>query len=95
MRKGSKLVNPTWTNPRTGQFFPADDPENPIGEYWMGLRGMDDTNVGERGFGIHGTIEPESIGTDSSMGCVRLRDGEIDMIYAVMAEGISTIDVHH
>ena len=40
-------------------------------------------------------IEPESIGTDSSMGCVRLRDGEIDMIYAVMAEGVSTIDVHH
>ena len=95
VRKGSKLVNPTWTNPRTGQFFPADDPENPIGEYWMGLRGIDDTNAGERGFGIHGTIEPESIGTDSSMGCVRLRDGEIDMIYAVMAEGVSTVNVHH
>ena len=94
VRKGSKLVNPTWTNPRTGQFFPADDPENPIGEFWMGLRGMDETNSGERGFGIHGTIEPDSIGTDSSMGCVRLRDGEIDMIYAVMAEGVSTVDVH-
>lgn len=94
VRKGSKLVNPTWTNPRTGQFYPADDPENPIGEYWMGLRGIDETNGGERGFGIHGTIDPESIGTDSSMGCVRLRDGEIDMIYAVMAEGVSTIDVH-
>lgn len=94
VRKGSKLVNPTWTNPRTGQFYPADDPENPIGEYWMGLRGMDEANGGERGFGIHGTIHPGSIGTDSSMGCVRLRDGEIDMIYAVMAEGVSTIDVH-
>ena len=94
VRKGSKIVNPTWTNPRTGEFYPADDPENPIGEYWMGLRGIDDTNVGERSFGIHGTIDPGSIGINSSMGCVRLRDGEIDMIYAVMAEGVSTIDVH-
>lgn len=93
VRKGQKIVNPTWTNPRTGEFYPADDPENPIGEYWLGLEGLDSTNKGERGFGIHGTIEPESIGTDSSMGCVRLRDGEIDTIYALMSEGVSTIDV--
>ena len=93
VRKGQKIVNPTWTNPRTGEFYPADDPENPIGEYWLGLEGLDATNKGERGFGIHGTIEPDSIGTDSSMGCVRLRDGEIDTIYALMAEGVSTIDV--
>jgi LysM repeat protein len=93
VQKGRKLVNPTWTNPRTGEFYPADDPENPIGEYWVGLKGLDPANIDERGFGIHGTIEPESIGTNSSMGCVRLRDGEIDMIYAVLAEGASTIDV--
>lgn len=93
VRKGQKIVNPTWTNPRTGEFYPADDPENPIGEYWLGLEGLDATNKGERGFGIHGTIEPESIGTDSSMGCVRLRDGEIDTIYALMSEGVSTLDV--
>ncbi|MDG2094557.1 MAG: L,D-transpeptidase family protein [Phycisphaerales bacterium] len=93
VRKGQKIVNPTWTNPRTGEFYPSDDPENPIGEYWLGLEGLDATNKGERGFGIHGTIEPESIGTDSSMGCVRLRDGEIDTIYALMSEGVSTLDV--
>lgn len=93
VRKGHKIVNPTWINPRTGEFYPADDPENPIGEFWMGLQGIDATNSGERGFGIHGTIDPGSIGTDSSLGCVRLQDGEIDMIYAVMAEGVSTIDV--
>ena len=93
VRKGQKIVNPTWTNPRTGEFYPADDPENPIGEYWLGLEGLDATNKGERGFGIHGTIEPESIGTDSSMGCVRLRDGEIDTIYALMSDNTSTLDV--
>ena len=93
VRKGHKLVNPMWTNPHTGEFYPADDPKNPIGEYWMGLKGLDATNSGERSFGIHGTIEPESIGMDSSMGCIRLQDGEIDMIYAVMAEGVSTIDI--
>jgi lipoprotein-anchoring transpeptidase ErfK/SrfK len=93
VQRGRKLVNPTWTNPRTGEFYPADDPENPIGEYWMGLQGLDSVNSGERGFGIHGTIEPDSIGTDSSMGCVRLRDGEIDVIYEALAEGVSTIHV--
>ena len=93
VQRGRKLVNPTWTNPRTGEFYPADDPENPIGEYWMGLQGLDSVNAGERGFGIHGTIEPDSIGTDSSMGCVRLRDGEIDVVYEALAEGVSTIHV--
>ncbi|MCH2132523.1 MAG: L,D-transpeptidase family protein [Phycisphaerales bacterium] len=93
VKKGRKVVNPTWVNPQTGEFYPADDPDNPLGEYWLGLAGLDPTNRDERSFGIHGTIEPDTIGTDASMGCIRLRDGEIDMVYAVLAEGVSTVDV--
>ncbi len=37
VRPASKLINPAWSNPRTGDRFAADDPANPIGEHWIGL----------------------------------------------------------
>ncbi len=91
VRRNSKLVNPPWTNPRTREHYAANDPDNPIGEFWLGLEGIDDHNQQEAGFGIHGTIDPGSIGRNESMGCVRMRTGEIDMIYEVLTEGVSTI----
>ena len=94
VRRNSKLVNPPWTNPRTREHYAANDPENPIGEFWLGLEGIDDHNQQEAGFGIHGTIDPASIGRNESMGCVRMRTGEIDMIYEVFTEGVSTIWVN-
>ncbi|MDP7071232.1 MAG: hypothetical protein QF561_07800, partial [Phycisphaerales bacterium] len=40
VRRGGKMVNPSWTNPRTGERFAAADPNNPIGEFWIGLDGI-------------------------------------------------------
>lgn len=91
VRQHSKLINPPWTNPRSREHFTANDPNNPIGEYWVGLEGMEGHNQQEAGFGLHGTIEPQSIGRNESMGCVRMRDGEIDVLYEVMTEGVSTL----
>ena len=91
VRTHSKLVNPPWTNPRTREHFAANDPDNPIGEYWLGLEGIDEHNRQEAGFGLHGTIDPGSIGRNESMGCVRMRSGEIDVLYEVMTEGVSTL----
>ncbi len=85
------MKNPSWTNPRTGEQFGADDPKNPIGEYWIGLDGIDQNNLQERGFGIHGTIEPDSIGQDRSMGCVRLADADIALVYEMLTEGNSVV----
>ncbi|MEO1583841.1 MAG: L,D-transpeptidase family protein [Planctomycetota bacterium] len=90
VRPQSKLINPTWRNPRTGEFFGADNPENPIGERWVGLEGTGDA-AGEEGMGIHGTIEPGSIGRDASMGCVRLVDGDVDVVYECLEEQISEV----
>ena len=61
VRPNSKLVNPEWINPRDGTRYTADDALNPIGEYWMGLEGTDEANRDMAGYGIHGTVEPESI----------------------------------
>jgi len=91
VRPHSKLVNPPWTNPRTREHFTANDPGNPIGEFWLGLEGIEDHNRQEAGFGIHGTIDPNSIGHDESMGCVRLPEGDIDVVYEVLTEGVSTV----
>ncbi|MCH2142568.1 MAG: L,D-transpeptidase family protein [Phycisphaerales bacterium] len=91
VRRGGKMANPSWTNPRTGERFGADDPLNPIGEYWIGLDGIDANNLQERGFGIHGTIEPDSIGRDESMGCVRLGDADIALVYELLTEGNSIV----
>ncbi len=92
VRPASKLINPVWRNPRTGEFFAADDPKNPIGEHWVGLEGTGEiANV--EGYGIHGTIEPESIGRDASMGCVRLADGDVAVIYECLEESVSEVHI--
>lgn len=93
VRQGSKLVNPAWTNPRTGESFSADDPKNPIGERWIGLDGADPGNRDKSGYGIHGTIEPRSIGREMSMGCIRLGDDDVALVYELLAEGGSTVEV--
>lgn len=91
VRPKSKLINPEWKNPRTGEHFAADDPKNPIGERWIGLLGVEAHNQGFKGIGIHGTVEPESIGKQASMGCVRMGDRDVEMIYELLTEPNSTI----
>jgi len=90
---GRKVVNPDWRNPRTGEYYEADDPENPIGEYWLALKGTGPNTEDEQGYGIHGTIEPDSIGDRRSMGCVRLRSEDIKRFYHMMQGGASTVQI--
>ncbi len=89
----SKLVNPEWTNPRTNEVFSRDDPKNPLGERWIGLTGIAGDAVGQPSYGIHGTIEPETIGTNASMGCIRLADQDIVDVYNMLYESRSKVQV--
>jgi lipoprotein-anchoring transpeptidase ErfK/SrfK len=93
VRVGSKLVDPEWVNPRTRQRFAADDPANPIGERWIGLEGTDEATSGLQGYGIHGTIEPESIGGEASMGCVRMLADDVALVYEILTEGVSMVRI--
>ncbi len=93
IKQGSKVVNPDWRNPRTGEYFAADDPKNPIGEYWLALEGMDEATAGVKGYGIHGTIDADSIGDQQSMGCVRLRDDDIKLMFKMLTDGQSTVEI--
>jgi hypothetical protein len=93
VRPRSKLINPAWTNPRTGEKFAKDDPKNPIGERWMGLEGIDDSTRALAAYGVHGTIDPQSIGREMSMGCVRLADADVDIVYELLTEGVSVVRI--
>lgn len=93
VRRNSKLINPAWANPRTGERFEPDDPKNPIGEYWIGLEGLEESNAQMGGYGIHGTIDLDSIGTQASMGCVRMRPDDIALVYELLVHGPSTVRI--
>jgi len=71
-----KLTNPMWYGP-DGEVKAADDPENPLGERWIGITGR---GAGH-GYGIHGTIEPESIGTACSRGCIRMIEKDVEEVF--------------
>lgn len=92
IKKNSKLVDPPWVNPRTGEKFAANDPKNPIGEHWLGWQGVGDAAI-YKGFGLHGTIEPESIGQQRSMGCVRMLPDDIATVYEFLTEEVSVVKV--
>jgi lipoprotein-anchoring transpeptidase ErfK/SrfK len=93
IRPRSKVVNPGWTNPRTNETFSRDDPRNPVGEFWMGLEGVTADTADLSGYGIHGTIDQNSIGTQSSMGCIRLRDEDISQVFYMFWEGETTVQI--
>lgn len=73
----NKLENPQWYNP-DGGIVDADDPSNPLGEYWLGL--------GDH-IGIHGTIDPASIGQAQSRGCVHMSDADISEVFNLLSVG--------
>lgn len=93
VRPNSKLVNPRWVNPRTGEVFEADNPANPIGERWIGLDGSDDNTRKFVGYGVHGTVDPDSIGQQRSMGCVRLASDDVAVVYELLVDRLSTVKI--
>lgn len=93
VNRTGKLANPGWTHPRTGKYYAPDDPANPIGEFWIGLEGTEERTSGKRGYGIHGTIEPESIGRQASLGCVRMAAEDIALVYKLLVERHSTVRI--
>ena len=89
----NKLVNPTYYPPRGGAIVAADDPQNPLGERWLGLEGVSGEAVSQERYGIHGTSDPDSIGKSVSLGCIRLHNADVELLYTYLTEGRSTVTV--
>jgi LysM repeat protein len=92
VKTDGKLIEPPWPRPEGGLVHPGD-PEYPLGSRWIGVDGIDGQAKGRTGFGVHGTKDPDTIGKRSSLGCVRLYNGEVIELYNLMMPGISEIRV--
>jgi len=95
-RVKERLENPTYYPPasaETKRIIPPDDPQNPLGEHWIGLEGLEGDAQGRYGYGIHGTIEPESVGKAVSLGCVRMHNEDVVLLFALLLPGQSTVTV--
>ncbi|HPD47521.1 MAG TPA: L,D-transpeptidase family protein [Anaerohalosphaeraceae bacterium] len=93
VKAGGKLIQPKWTHPVTHVTYSANHPEYPLGSRWIAIEGLDESNRHREGFAIHGTKEPETIGTRSSMGCIRLYNGDVIEIYGLLVEQKSEVRI--
>lgn len=76
----TRLVDPPWYH--GGKLIPPDDPRNILGSRWMGFA---DPNAE---YGIHGTTEPQTIGSQSSAGCIRMHNGDVEEIFDLLPRGM-------
>jgi len=88
-----KLVNPPYYSPRGEGIIAADDPDNPLGERWIGLRGVSGEAVGQQRYGIHGTHDPSTIGKNESLGCVRMYNEDVEALYDMLVSQHSRVTI--
>jgi len=67
----NRVTNPTYYH--KGQVIGAGK-GNPVGTRWMGLSA--------KGYGIHGTNHPNSIGKSASTGCIRMGKQDLEELFA-------------
>jgi lipoprotein-anchoring transpeptidase ErfK/SrfK len=72
----NRAKDPTYRHAQK-QIAPGKD--NPLGTRWMGL------NL--KGYGIHGTNAPNSVGKAASHGCFRLRKQDVEELYTLVQVG--------
>ena len=78
----NKQKHPTWYN--EGRAIPFGTKENVLGTRWMALKPVGNTDQHLRGYGIHGTWKPESIGSKCSNGCIRMRNEEVEELFTIV-----------
>ena len=71
-----RIPNPTWY---TKGKIVAPGKANPLGTRWLGLS--------VKGYGIHGTNRPSSIGHNASHGCIRMRNHDVERLFTMVAVG--------
>jgi len=72
----NRLSKPYYYHP--GKVVPSG-PANPLGTRWLGLS--------LKGFGIHGTNAPGSIGKKASHGCIRMKNRDIEELFELVKAG--------
>jgi lipoprotein-anchoring transpeptidase ErfK/SrfK len=78
----TRVANPTYYKP--GKVV-GPGASNPVGTRWIGLS--------RKGYGIHGTDRPRSIGYARSHGCIRLRNEDVEHLFARVRTG-DVVELH-
>lgn len=73
-----RIEQPPWW--KDGKVIPYGHPDNLLGTHYLKLD--------VPGYGIHGTWEPDSIGFQSSAGCIRLLNNEIEELFMLLPVGV-------
>jgi lipoprotein-anchoring transpeptidase ErfK/SrfK len=81
-RVRERITNPTFYAP--GNVI-GPGKSNPLGTRWIGL--------GQRGYGIHGTNEPRSIGKRASRGCIRMNQADVEELFELVRAG-DLVELH-
>lgn len=72
----NRVPKPTFYAP--GVVIPPGR-RNPLGTRWIGLS--------RKGYGIHGTNDPHSIGRRASHGCIRMRNRDVEELFEMVSVG--------
>ena len=96
----AKTIGAAWTPPVSSslprrRIFPGE-PGYALGKkgYWIGLEGIEGTPYTRAdAYGIHDTKDQSSVGKAVSLGCIRLADGDIDMVFAMLYKKWSTVTI--
>jgi len=77
-----RIPHPTYYAP--GKVIPPGQ-ANPLGTRWIGLN--------QKGYGIHGTNQPRSIGHRASHGCIRMRNRDVENLFERVRVG-DVVELH-
>ena len=97
-RERGKLLKAAWDPPPNSTQklrIEYSMPGYPFGRkgMWISLVGLDENTKKLTDYGIHSTDDPSSIGKQASMGCIRMRDADIQEVYDRLYEKWSTVRI--
>ena len=82
LRIVNKVIGPTYYH-KGNMIGPGKS--NPLGDRWMGLN--------QKGYGIHGTNVPSSIGKAASHGCIRMGKHDVEELFSLVRVG-DVVEIH-
>ena len=79
-----KIKEPSWW--KDNVEIPYGDERNILGTRWMAISATGNTPPAS-GYGIHGTWDNSSLGQQSSAGCVRMANTDVEELFMIVPKG--------
>ena len=81
-------THPDWSPP-SGGVVPYGNPLNVLGTRWISF--LDANRPELKGFGIHGTADRTSIGGETSNGCIRMLNEDVEEVFLLIPRGTQVV----